>query len=85
MAGITLIGHNLPHTDAMVRNAAFSDLFFNHEHDAWDAAKAAFDATDESLRLGLKTDAEEFIATLAMCTGYSLDADELVEDFIARV
>ena len=78
---IALIGHNLPHTDPMVREAYFSDLFFNHQHDNYAAAQKT-EGGDTTA--GLRLDAEEFITALAAATGYTLDADELVADYLAR-
>lgn len=83
---LTLVGHNLPHVDPMIVEASFSDLFFNHSHDNWDRAKNGPQGDDdETLRAGLRADAEEFANTLATATGFLLDPDELVADFFARL
>lgn len=82
---IAHIGHNLPHAEAEVRMASFSDLFFNYDHPEWENAKESHADDPEAMTAGLRADAEDFIGTLASATGYSLDADELVADFIGRL
>lgn len=93
MMRIALIGHNLPHEDPLIREASFSDLFFNHEHPNFDKARRLDRKEDGSLVdtegaldefAELRKDAEEFIETLKSATGYSLDPDELVADYLAR-
>jgi hypothetical protein len=82
---IVLVGHNLPDADPLVVEASFSDLFFNHTHDEWDRVRKDESASDEALRAGLRADAEEFATTLGRATGFILDPDELVADFLARL
>ncbi len=94
MARIALIGHNRPHADALIREAAFSDLFFNYSHDNLAEARKQFEGegaaqTDAyaysfAIKTGLRLDAIEFANSLATATGFTLDPDELVADYLAR-
>lgn len=73
-------------TDADTQATAFSDLFFNHEHPAYDAFltnDAEGNGTDAEAEL-LK-DAEEFAACLKSATGFDMDTADLVRDFMSRL
>lgn len=85
---IALLSHNLPHPDRMVQLASFSDLFFNYDNARYKSLAGStssdFAADADDLKAALREDAVEFIETLARATGWGLDPDELVEDYLAR-
>ena len=68
-------------------NAGLSDLFFNHDHDnynalPWGAPKAAI--TDEMIITAIRADALEFCLQIEAAFDETADVEALVEDFIKR-
>lgn len=84
-----LIGQNLPHEDGLIREAAMSDLFFNYDHPNYRASRTSEDLnhgpdTEAEVKAALRLDAEDFVNTLHLATGFILDPDELVADYFER-
>lgn len=79
-----LIGQNLPHEDGLIREAAMSDLFFNYDHPNYREACASEDLPEAGTKAALRLDAEDFVNTLHLATGFILDPDELVADYFER-
>lgn len=79
-----IIGQNLPHEDGLIREAALSDLFFNYQHDNYAKSRDSEDEGPDDLMAALRLDAVDFANTLRLATGFVLDPDELVADYLGR-
>jgi hypothetical protein len=80
--------------DGLLLEAAISDLFFNYQHDNFDAAKKGppsplkelgGPACTEAEYEGAMKDAVDFTSTFAALTGLQIDRAALLEDFFRRL
>lgn len=73
----------------MAINPDVSDLFFNFRHDARDRlyaeASPPGNVDPDAERAAIVEAAEEFAGMYGRATGVELDAEELADDYFARV